>query len=32
MAGARRPKGTAVPLLTILTACYIEEGIVREVY
>jgi glycosyltransferase involved in cell wall biosynthesis len=25
-------KGTAVPLLTILTACYNEEGNVREVY
>jgi polyisoprenyl-phosphate glycosyltransferase len=28
----RPPKGTAVPLLTILTACYNEEGNVREVY
>src|ERR1035437_1060555 len=26
------PKGSAVPLLTILTACYNEEGNVREVY
>ena len=30
--GARRPKGAAVPLLTILTPCYNEEGNVREVY
>src|SRR5664280_860656 len=29
---ARPPKGTAVPLLTILTACCNEEGNVREVY
>ena len=29
---ARRPKGTAVPLLTILTPCFNEEGNVREVY
>jgi glycosyltransferase involved in cell wall biosynthesis len=28
----RPPKGTAVPLLTILTPCYNEEGNVREVY
>jgi glycosyltransferase involved in cell wall biosynthesis len=26
------PRGTAVPLLTIVTACYNEEGNVREVY
>ena len=29
---ARRPKGTAVPLLTILTPCFNEEGNVRELY
>ena len=29
---AQRPKGTAVPLLTILTPCFNEEGNVREVY
>jgi glycosyltransferase involved in cell wall biosynthesis len=28
----RPPKGTAAPLLTILTPCYNEEGNVREVY
>jgi len=28
----RPAKGTAVPLLTILTPCYDEEGNVREVY
>ena len=28
----RPPKGTAVPLLTILTPCFNEEGNVREVY
>ena len=32
LTGAQRPKGTAVPLLTILTPCYNEEGNVREVY
>jgi glycosyltransferase involved in cell wall biosynthesis len=29
---AQRPKGIAVPLLTILTPCFNEEGNVREVY
>jgi len=32
LTGARLPKGLAVPLLTILTPCFNEEGNVREVY
>jgi len=32
LTGARRPKGIAVPLLTILTPCFNEEENVREVY